>query len=184
MTLPPPTRRSALDRLTADAPFLARLAELFPEDVARFLADGTDTALAAVTAPAVDEEVMRTLRRWRGRTALLLALGDLSGEHDVAATTRRLSEFADTACDLALAAAFAERVPDAAPQGLAVIALGKLGSFELNYSSDIDPRSEEHTSELQSLMRISYAVFCLKKKTTTASIQQHVKPHSNTKHTH
>src|SRR3546814_9578335 len=29
------------------------------------------------------------------------------------------------------------------------------------------PRSEEHTSELQSLMRISYAVFCLKKKTQT-----------------
>src|SRR3546814_9677966 len=29
------------------------------------------------------------------------------------------------------------------------------------------PRSEEHTSELQSLMRISYAVFCLKKKKTT-----------------
>src|SRR3546814_947460 len=29
----------------------------------------------------------------------------------------------------------------------------------------IDVRSEEHTSELQSLMRISYAVFCLKKKT-------------------
>src|SRR3546814_6850983 len=30
----------------------------------------------------------------------------------------------------------------------------------------IRARSEEHTSELQSLMRISYAVFCLKKKTT------------------
>src|SRR3546814_9290875 len=30
-------------------------------------------------------------------------------------------------------------------------------------------RSEEHTSELQSLMRISYAVFCLKKKTRTNS---------------
>src|SRR3546814_1237306 len=30
-----------------------------------------------------------------------------------------------------------------------------------------DPRSEEHTSELQSLMRISYAVFCLKQKNTT-----------------
>src|SRR3546814_10579700 len=29
------------------------------------------------------------------------------------------------------------------------------------------PRSEEHTSELQSLMRISYAVFCLKKKKQT-----------------
>src|SRR3546814_7649926 len=31
----------------------------------------------------------------------------------------------------------------------------------------IDKRSEEHTSELQSLMRISYAVFCLKKQNTT-----------------
>src|SRR3546814_6609273 len=31
-------------------------------------------------------------------------------------------------------------------------------------------RSEEHTSELQSLMRISYAVFCLKKKTCLTSI--------------
>src|SRR3546814_8758668 len=30
----------------------------------------------------------------------------------------------------------------------------------------VAPRSEEHTSELQSLMRISYAVFCLKKKKT------------------
>src|SRR3546814_2425030 len=32
-------------------------------------------------------------------------------------------------------------------------------------------RSEEHTSELQSLMRISYAVFCLKKKNTHNNIQ-------------
>src|SRR3546814_3591785 len=32
-------------------------------------------------------------------------------------------------------------------------------------------RSEEHTSELQSLMRISYAVFCLKKKTKTINTQ-------------
>src|SRR3546814_2555232 len=34
-------------------------------------------------------------------------------------------------------------------------------------------RSEEHTSELQSLMRISYAVFCLKKKKKIRSIQQY-----------
>src|SRR3546814_5597328 len=32
------------------------------------------------------------------------------------------------------------------------------------------PRSEEHTSELQSLMRISYAVFCLKKKNTNKNL--------------
>src|SRR3546814_8831327 len=36
-----------------------------------------------------------------------------------------------------------------------------------------DGRSEEHTSELQSLMRISYAVFCLKqKKTNTKNVDQ------------
>src|SRR3546814_10831435 len=35
-----------------------------------------------------------------------------------------------------------------------------------NYLERCRERSEEHTSELQSLMRISYAVFCLKKKTT------------------
>src|SRR3546814_3162863 len=34
-------------------------------------------------------------------------------------------------------------------------------------------RSEEHTSELQSLMRISYAVFCLKKKTTNNQTKTH-----------
>src|SRR3546814_7870525 len=34
------------------------------------------------------------------------------------------------------------------------------------------PRSEEHTSELQSLMRISYAVFCLKKKNTQKQKQE------------
>src|SRR3546814_4755207 len=51
-------------------------------------------------------------------------------------------------------------------------------------------RSEEHTSELQSLMRISYAVFCLKKKKQTKPIkyitpnlkQQH--SYSNTKRKH
>src|SRR3546814_2059781 len=37
-------------------------------------------------------------------------------------------------------------------------------SVALDMSSSVDARSEEHTSELQSLMRISYAVFCLKKK--------------------
>src|SRR3546814_2305178 len=35
---------------------------------------------------------------------------------------------------------------------------------------DVDVRSEEHTSELQSLMRISYAVFCLKKKKTRTTV--------------
>src|SRR3546814_4786149 len=43
-------------------------------------------------------------------------------------------------------------------------------------------RSEEHTSELQSLMRISYAVFCLKKKirdTLLCSAEDHTSPHTS-----
>src|SRR3546814_5706774 len=45
----------------------------------------------------------------------------------------------------------------------------------LNFSFYGPTRSEEHTSELQSLMRISYAVFCLKKKTafTRVTTDQH-----------
>src|SRR3546814_10301823 len=39
------------------------------------------------------------------------------------------------------------------------------------------PRSEEHTSELQSLMRISYAVFCLKKKKTNTWTDQRWSPY-------
>src|SRR3546814_1065868 len=50
-----------------------------------------------------------------------------------------------------------------------------------------DARSEEHTSELQSLMRISYAVFCLKKKHTTTktarqTIEYHTQPAQHQSH--
>src|SRR3546814_8674615 len=42
----------------------------------------------------------------------------------------------------------------------------RLGGDERDSYRNFGARSEEHTSELQSLMRISYAVFCLKKKKT------------------
>src|SRR3546814_7022780 len=50
-----------------------------------------------------------------------------------------------------------------------VLGLGGLGgvrrvTVDVVENPVLQPRSEEHTSELQSLMRISYAVFCLKKK--------------------
>src|SRR3546814_6572310 len=54
----------------------------------------------------------------------------------------------------------------------------QVGALVLNANGDparfaafgLPVRSEEHTSELQSLMRISYAVFCLKKKKTTKEL--------------
>src|SRR3546814_6367581 len=45
-------------------------------------------------------------------------------------------------------------------------------------------RSEEHTSELQSLMRISYAVFCLKKKNSRKRITSQKHTSENTKQPH
>src|SRR3546814_3732311 len=52
-------------------------------------------------------------------------------------------------------------------QGWQPTALRLTNSRSSSCALGVDPRSEEHTSELQSLMRSSYAVFCLKKKTTT-----------------
>src|SRR3546814_4090337 len=46
-------------------------------------------------------------------------------------------------------------------------------SFVASFVGENNARSEEHTSELQSLMRISYAVFCLNKKTTTTYTTPH-----------
>src|SRR3546814_5771987 len=45
-----------------------------------------------------------------------------------------------------------------------------LGAHAVSRRIGVLVRSEEHTSELQSLMRISYAVFCLKKKTKQIDI--------------
>src|SRR3546814_9993920 len=47
---------------------------------------------------------------------------------------------------------------------------GVLGAGVAAAGWDVANRSEEHTSELQSLMRISYAVLCLKKKKTSRSV--------------
>src|SRR3546814_7118328 len=52
--------------------------------------------------------------------------------------------------------------------------IGLIGS--LSVYARVNPRSEEHTSELQSLMRISYAVFCLKKKNKLFYLNQLYRP--------
>src|SRR3546814_1035656 len=56
--------------------------------------------------------------------------------------------------------------PLVAPQGVDLLAMRRARNF-IEFDDEVaraTHRSEEHTSELQSLMRISYAVFCLKKK--------------------
>src|SRR3546814_1260324 len=53
------------------------------------------------------------------------------------------------------------------PSRGAVGVFAQVEGVELAEAGEAGHRSEEHTSELQSLMRISYAVFCLKKKKKT-----------------
>src|SRR3546814_1001659 len=59
-----------------------------------------------------------------------------------------------------------EWIDPIAPLHAGELVAAALGAAFLSFSITLFVRSEEHTSELPSLMRISYAVFCLKKKTT------------------
>ncbi|WP_300975433.1 bifunctional [glutamine synthetase] adenylyltransferase/[glutamine synthetase]-adenylyl-L-tyrosine phosphorylase [Sphingomonas sp. LHG3406-1] len=132
-------RAGAVQRAERWSPFLRGLCERHPDLVAAFVSDGSQAALEAVTVGgAAAATTGRRLRIERQRLALATALGDLAGELSLEAVTAALSDFADHAIDEALSAAIRERFPDAVPGGMTVLALGKLGSRELNYSSDVD----------------------------------------------
>ncbi|MGR6330135.1 bifunctional [glutamine synthetase] adenylyltransferase/[glutamine synthetase]-adenylyl-L-tyrosine phosphorylase [Sphingomonas sp. XXL09] len=127
----------AIRRARDHAPFLATILTRHPDWEERAAAGALDWRDAAVVDPAMP--VGRRLRWQRQALALSVAIDDLAGVADLTTVTRRLSDFADHALDTAIAAAIAERYPDVPPLGFAAIALGKLGSHELNYSSDVDP---------------------------------------------
>jgi glutamate-ammonia-ligase adenylyltransferase len=130
--------KETLTRAAANSPFLGALIERQPDLVALIETGDFDVALTSALAAQADDPGV-TLRRQRQGVALVTAIADLAGVWDLTRVTRILSDFADSALDTAIAAAFAERVPDAPVQGFAVIGLGKHGGRELNYSSDIDP---------------------------------------------
>src|SRR3546814_6202888 len=86
----------------------------------------------------------------------------------------RISDWSSDVCSSDLSSGFVPPVSTApAPCGrtLPWPAESTLREREHNRRGNTSGRSEEHTSELQSLMRISYAVFCLKKKHTRDHLQ-------------
>src|SRR3546814_10721905 len=98
----------------------------------------------------------------------------------------RISDWSSDVCSSDLQGTFGESLNMASIWKLPVIFFCENNGYAVTTSvakshgqHDIARRSEEHTSELQSLMRISYAVFCLKKKKQN----QHNRIHKNT-HTH
>jgi len=139
--MPPPATESIVDAVTRardHAPFLAMILQR-EAPLATLLDDGVLPPLSAIWIDDPEMPVMRRLRIERRRLALLVAVGDLSGTMNLTAVTHALTDFADRALDTAIRAAIAERTPGAEPLGFVGIALGKQGSGELNYSSDIDP---------------------------------------------
>ncbi|HEY6924924.1 MAG TPA: bifunctional [glutamate--ammonia ligase]-adenylyl-L-tyrosine phosphorylase/[glutamate--ammonia-ligase] adenylyltransferase [Steroidobacteraceae bacterium] len=150
--------RDSLPRIFAGSDFVARLcasdatllAELLARgDLRRSLAPGDFAARAPVIQPDAnfsDAEALSALRRWRRREIVRIAWRDLAGWADLAETLRDLSEFADTAIDVAvrharrgLVARYGEpRSAAGVSQSLVVLGMGKLGGGELNFSSDVD----------------------------------------------
>ena len=130
-------RAAALARAESHSPFLRAAAAAYPGVAEIFVELGGDAAVAKALASAHPDVAVR-LRRQRHALALAVALADLAGEKPLEWITAALSDFADGAMHEAIEAAMLERVPDAEPTGLTVLGLGKLGSRELNYSSDVD----------------------------------------------
>src|SRR3546814_1286626 len=137
-----------------------------------------------------------------GRIGLVEHADALAIQHrfQIAAGAERLAAAGqDDSADPAILAERAQRVDDVVAVG---VRADRVHAFGLAHRQDCDlaapldtqkfthARSEEHTSELQSLMRISYAVFCLKKKKTqrnnkvaqTNKNHIQIKPSHNSKH--
>ena len=144
-----------LTGIFGNSPYLSELLLSEPAVLRRMLADGPDVALEALLAehaaeaPGNRNKVMANLRRTKRRVALVTGLADIAGLWPLERTTDVLSCFADLAVQQALDLILREAAQrgDIEPtdpgraqdeSGIIVLGMGKLGAFELNYSSDID----------------------------------------------
>jgi glutamate-ammonia-ligase adenylyltransferase len=151
-----PKTRELLLATFSGSPYLASIGQRDPQVLADCLLKDPDrhfeearAELAAAVAEAErSKDVSSLLRRFKQRVALLVGLADLGGVWPIETVIATMSVAADTALEQAVAFLFrqaraageigpAPDGSDTAP-GYFVIAMGKLGAFELNYSSDID----------------------------------------------
>ena len=157
----------AFARARTYSPFLRLLIEHFPEIASLLAAGDLPAALAAARGQGSGKDPMASLRRERSAHALALGIADLAGRLPLERITAELSDLADRSLQRALSRAAAERSGDEAATGFAVVALGKLGGHELNYSSDVDllllydpaelprrPREEPDQSALRIAQRL------------------------------
>ncbi len=134
------------DLIRADAARLVRLLECEPE---QHLAAQIERTCHEVSTAAGEADVMQLLRRMKSEAALLIALADIGGVWSVMQVTAALTDLAVASVQAALRFVLRQEAargrlsppnPDKPEDnsGLVVLAMGKMGAGELNYSSDID----------------------------------------------
>src|ERR1700761_1899030 len=141
-----------LDAVFGNSPFLGRMAQRETGALGEYFAAGPETVvnaavLLAHAAAHADSEAraMKELRTAKRRAALAIAMADIAGLWEVEKVTAELTRFADACLQGALrfllaaqAAGSGQPAVQEADCGLTVLAMGKYGAHELNYSSDID----------------------------------------------
>jgi len=152
-----PALAKTLDGIAVSAPYLWGLARADPARLLRLLGNDPEAELAALligmregaAAAKGAAALMRVLRCLKAEAALLIALADIGGVWPVARVTAALTEVADAALAAAVRHLLGEAIrqgklspPDGddpvAASGYFVLAMGKMGGHELNFSSDID----------------------------------------------
>jgi glutamate-ammonia-ligase adenylyltransferase len=134
------------DLVSADGARAIRLLECEPE---AYLAQLIENTCRVVSAASSEADVMQLLRRLKSEAALLIALCDIGGVWPVMRVTAALTELAVASVRAALGYVLRQEAargrlsppnPDRPEDdsGLIVLAMGKMGAGELNYSSDID----------------------------------------------
>ena len=146
-----------LGGVAAEAPYLWDLVRADPVRLVGFLTHDPEDELARLLAKARTDTaaarnsaaVMRSLRHMKARAALLIALADIGGGWPLARVTAALTDVAETALGAAVRYLLREarrggklilrdRQHPERGSGYIVVAMGKMGGYELNFSSDID----------------------------------------------
>lgn len=137
--------RCLVDGVAGCSPYLSRLILRNPGSLHDILHTPPSVAMVsacdaarAITQLSDQPAQMAGLRRAKDQAALTVALADISGAWDVMTATRAISEFADASLGAAFDAAANRLAEDTKTTGICVLAMGKHGAHELNYSSDID----------------------------------------------
>ncbi len=137
--------QSLIEGVAGCSPYLRRLMGQNIDMVVRLLRTPPDESLSRVCASAQQAAVetdqaaqMRVLRHAKTEAALVIALADIAKVWDVMTAAHAVSQFADAAVEAALRAAMVSAGLERDAHGICVLAMGKQGGEELNYSSDID----------------------------------------------